>query len=110
MSLLALGVAHAADMSFEGDVPSIGSKTFPTSYVTTPQQTTIRVTMTQNPYDLNAKAVRCNGGDVSSYKTIRANARGYTTLATNVRDGTCFKLNFDAPTTRSFNIKGKVTY
>lgn len=107
---LAAGVAYAATTAFAIRVPSIGSITLPASYVTTTQFRDITVRMSQNPYELAIKPVKCNGGDISSYKIIPANSRQAYTIATNVRDGTCFKLNVAADTPNSFNISGKVSY
>jgi hypothetical protein len=114
ISVLALtaGVAYAVirPTPFAGIVPRIGSITFPTSYVTTTDQRDIRVQMSENPYELVIKPVKCNGGDISTYKTIPANSRQAYTIATNVRDGTCFKLNVAADTFNYFDILGKVNY
>jgi hypothetical protein len=112
ISVLALtaGVAYAATKPFGGRVPSIGSITFPTSYVTTTEFRDITVRMSKNPYEIYIKAVKCNGGDISSYKQIPANSRQPFPIATNVRDGTCFRLNVAADTPLSFDISGKVSY
>ncbi len=112
ISVLALtaGVAYAATTPFGGRVPRIGSITFPRSYVTTTQFRNITVRMSENPYELVIKPVRCNGGDISTYKTIPANSRRAYTIATNVRDGTCFKLNVAADTPNYFDILGNVSY
>src|SRR4028119_23 len=95
ISVLALtaGAAYAATTAFAIRVPSIGSITLPASYVTTTQFRDITVRMSKNPYELAIKAVKCNGGDISSYKIIPANSRQAYTIATNARDGTRFKLH-----------------
>lgn len=117
LMLLALPAQNAyADISnFSGRVPRVGSVTFPQGYITTggpAPRYEIRVRMSKNPYDLSVKAVRCDGrGDVSSDKRwIPANSDQLITVATNVRVGTCFKLNFDAPTVHYFDIAGRVSY
>lgn len=98
--------------TFGGRVPRIGSKTFPTVYKTTSEFNDISIKVNGNPYDLFVKAVRPDGkGDVSSYsRKIPANFHGLITVAANVKDGTRFQLNFDAPTVNYFDISGPITY
>lgn len=97
---------------FGGGIPRIGSTTFSTRYTTSTKFNDISIKMTSNPYDLYVKAVRADGkGDVSSFsRFIPANYKGLITVASNVRDGTRFKLNFNAPTLKSFNIAGRMTF
>ncbi|MEH2009585.1 hypothetical protein [Nostoc sp.] len=68
--------------------------------------------MTTNPYALSVTAVRADGrGNVSSYsRNIPANYHGVVTVAADVRDGTSFKLNFNATTLHYFDIAGRITY
>jgi len=104
------GIAHAATSSFAGRVPRIGSTTFPTAYVTTPEFRDINVRLLVNPYDTYVKPVRCNGGDISTAKFFPANDHNVRVVASSVLDGTCFRLNFDAPTLNYFDISGRVSY
>lgn len=105
-------ITGGAVESFAGRVGRVGADTFPTPYTTTSQFRDISIRLTENPYDLIVKAVRANGnGDVSSYeRIIPANSRGVITVAANVKDGTEFKLNFDATTVNYFDIQGRITY
>ncbi len=105
-------VTGGARTDFSGVVPRRGEVTFPRAYTTTSQFNDISIRMSENPYELKVIAVRANGsGDVSSHwRTIPANYRGVVTVAANVKDGTAFKLKFDAPTLNWFDIAGVMTY
>jgi hypothetical protein len=110
MTTLAAGIAYAAVTSFGGRVPRLGSSTLPRSYNTTTQFRNISVRMSENAYDLDIKAVTCGGSDIGGYRRIPAGDRGVHTLAANVRNGTCFRLNVTAPTFNYFDISGTMTY
>lgn len=105
-------ITGGARTDFGGVVPRVGEVTFPTPYTTTSQYNDISIRMTENPYELKVIAVRADGsGNVSSHwRTIPANYTGVVTVAANVRDGTAFKLKFDAPTVNWFDIAGVMTY
>ncbi len=105
-------VAGGAVSNIGGRIPRIGSTTFPTVYTTTKQFNDISIRLTTNPYALSVTAVRANGrGNVSSYsRNIPANYHGVVTVAANVKDGTKFKLNFNATTLNYFDIAGRITY
>jgi hypothetical protein len=105
-------ITGGARSNIAGRIPRVGSTTFPTVYTTTSEFNDISIRLTENPYDVTVKAVRADGtGDVSSYsRTIPANYHGVTTVAADVRDGTRFKLDFDASTVNYFDIAGRITY
>ncbi|GAA6616444.1 hypothetical protein [Scytonema sp. NUACC26] len=105
-------ITGGARANIAGRIPRVGSTTFPTVYTTTSEFNDISIRLTENPYDVNVKAVRADGtGDVSSYvRTIPANYHGVVTVAADVRDGTRFKLDFDASTLNYFDIAGRITY
>lgn len=111
---LTIGVAGQAFAAgpdgFSGRIPSIGSSTFSTPYVTTPEFRDINLTMTDNPFNLEVKAVRCYGGNVSGYKPVPADNHKEQRIAVNVKDGTCFKLNFAAATVKAFDVAGLLRY
>src|SRR5262249_49811372 len=91
---------------------STGSARSPTPqrYVTTSQFRDINVRLTSNPRDTYVKAVRCDHrGDISTAKRFRANDHRVHVIASNARDGTCFRLNFDAPTLATFTVVGRVS-
>ena len=101
-----------ARSNIAGRIPRVGSTTFPDVYTTTSEFNDISIRLTENPYDVDVRAVRADGtGDVSSYaRIIPANYHGVVTVAADVRDGTSFKLNFGAPTLNYFDIAGRITY
>jgi hypothetical protein len=87
-----------------------GGNTRRDSYITTPQFTNITIRLTENPTPstrVYVKPVLCRGGDLSGYKLLRLNFES-TTIATNVRDGVCFKLNFVYYT--PITINGVISY
>jgi hypothetical protein len=109
--LMLPGVAAAATTPFTVKLNRIGSITDPQAYVTTSQFRDINVRLTSNPRDTYVKPVRCDGrGDISTAKFFRANDHRVRVIASNVRDGTCFRLNFDAPTLATFTVAGRVSY
>jgi hypothetical protein len=103
-------VAEAATTPFTVKLNRVGSITDPQRYVTTSQFRDINVRLTSNPRDTYVKAVRCGGGDISTAKLFPANNHDVRVIASNVRDGTCFRLNFDAPTLATFTVTGRVSY
>jgi hypothetical protein len=105
-----VGQAFALTSDWSGRIPRFGSTTFSASYVTTSEFRDINLRATTNPYTFDVKPVLCNGGNLSNYKRVEANDHNVRVIASDVRDGTCFKLNFDAPTNNYFDVRGRLSY
>jgi len=103
-------ITGGAITPFSARVPRIGEVTLPRAYTTTSQFNDITIRMSQNPYELKVIAVKPDGSPVGRWKTIPANYTEPITVAANVRDGTAFKLKFDAPTLNWFDIAGVMTH
>lgn len=111
LTISVAGQAFAGTADFSGFIPPTGSRTFGSEYVTSPDFRDINLTATTNPYDFYVKAVYCDSlVDIDGAKLIEANDHREEEIALDVPDGTCFKLNFSAPTIRAFNVEGGLRY
>lgn len=91
-------------------VPSRGSITPTICRRTTRYYRDISVRLTSSPRSTRVKAVRCS--DLRIIGQARLVPRGSNrvlVLARNVRDGTCFRLNFSTPTSTRYLVRGRVS-
>jgi len=78
-------------------------------YFTTNQRTNITVALSVNTRDVSIRVRFCNGQN-GSWLTIAANDHTTKTLATNVLDNTCFRLEAGAVGLSGTTITGVTNY
>lgn len=102
-------MAITATGDFAHRIPSLGSSTDTEQFVTSASYRDINLRFTTIPYDTDVKPVRCDTlADISGYKRYKAGNTSWSVIASNVLDGTCYRLNFAAPTTNYFDVYGYV--
>lgn len=104
-------VVEARNSAFEFVARPVSYHTGGGRYVTSTDTTAITVRLVSNPGPLLVRPVRCsNLSPFSDWKNIPANHHGVINVATNVRDNTCFRLQFWNGTQSTFNVSGRVNY
>lgn len=103
----ALALAPTGDFSHR--IPNFGSSTDNEEFFASASYNDINLRFTTIPYDTDVKPVRCSDlADISGYKRYDAGNTAWSVIASNVADGTCYRLNFAAPTVNSYDVEGEV--
>lgn len=106
---IAAAISPTPTDTFVFQIPGIGSGTDTEKFYTSSSYRDINLRYTQNPYTTSVKPVRCdNLDDISGYKQVAAKNHSWQVIASNVQDGTCYRLNFAADTTASLEARGYV--
>ena len=112
------GLAQAKQNAFTVTIPVAGSTTYGDQMTTNSTNPNpkgageIGIQYSSNPHNTDVKPVRCSDlSDISGQKSIAGGDHSYKTLASNVRSGTCFRLNFDSSyILGSFSVSGKAYF